>query len=88
MSNQVEAVVRKILKENVKSSINFDELGVDQSLSDIGFNSVDFVKVAVGMESEFEFELGDDELNFSQFDSIKIIVEFVERKKSELNTIL
>lgn len=83
MSNQVGAVVRKILKENVKTSVNFDEIGADQSLTDMGFNSVDFIKVAVGMESEFEFELGDDDLNFNQFDSIEKIVEFVEKKKSE-----
>lgn len=82
MSNVIESKVRNILKENIKTSINFDELGAEQSLMDAGFNSVDFIKVAVGLEAEFEFELGDDDLNFDNFDSIQKIVVFIENKKS------
>lgn len=82
MLKEIEAKVRNILKENMKTSADIDKIDAAQSLTDIGFNSVDFIKVAVGIEAEFEFEFSDEDLNFDLFDSIEKITAFVQQKKS------
>jgi len=80
MSN-MEKAIRKILKDSVKSNRNFDEIDISESLTLMGLNSVDFIKIAVGIEEEFEIKLNDDDLDFDYFNTIEKIIIFIENKK-------
>lgn len=75
-----EKKVREILKENIKTSVSFDEIGTEHSLSEIGVNSIDFIKVIVAIETEFDFEFNDEDLDFSMYDNIQKIVSYIENK--------
>jgi len=46
----------------------------------IGFDSITFIKTIVALENEFDFEFDDDKLLFTEFPTIKSMVEYVESK--------
>lgn len=80
MSKEIEKKVREVLATNVDSKIDFKEVPVDQDLSEIGFNSIDFIKVVLGLEMSFDFEWDDDGLEFEAFNTIRKLTEFIEDK--------
>ena len=59
---------------------------VDTLLSDLPFDSIKFIKMVVALESEFDFEFDDEKLLFTQFQTVKSLIEYVNFKVNSLNT--
>lgn len=78
--NEIEKKVRGILKESLPTSVSLDNIGSEDLLGEVGINSVDFVKIVVGIEAEFEFEFNDADLNFTQYDTIQKMVSYIESR--------
>ena len=83
MKNPNEQEIRTILSNNLSSTVDFNEVSSDESLSKLGFNSVDFIKVAVELETAFEIIFGDEDLDFDNFDTIDNIVKFINERSSK-----
>lgn len=60
---------------------NAIELKQDSILADL-IDSVTFVKMVVGLESEFDFEFEDEMLAVSKFPTANDLVDYVEKKAS------
>ncbi|MFR1517957.1 MAG: acyl carrier protein [Clostridia bacterium] len=58
---------------------------VDTLLSDLPFDSIKFIKMVVALESEFDFEFEDEKLLFTQFQTVKSLIEYVDLKVNSLN---
>lgn len=58
---------------------------VDTLLSDLPFNSIKFIKMVVALENEFDFEFDDEKLLFTQFQTVKSLIEYVNFKVNLLN---
>lgn len=58
------------------------EFAIDErtKLSELGVNSVSFIKVIVLAEGEFGIEFDDDELDYHEFDCIGDLVAAIGRK--------
>jgi len=80
MDNLIETKVREIIKENAELIVPIEEIGLDDDITNIGINSISFIKVVVAAETEFEFEFEDDDLDFSGFKDIRSIIAYIENK--------
>jgi acyl carrier protein len=60
---------------------NAIELKQDSILADL-IDSVTFVKMVVGLESEFDFEFEDEMLAVSKFPTANDLVDYVEKQAS------
>lgn len=80
MNKEIEAKLRKIIAENVKTKVPVSEIGEDIPLEDYGISSMNFIKIIVGVESEFGFMFEDEELEFNNFRTLKDAVHFIEKK--------
>lgn len=58
---------------------------VDTLLSDLPFDSIKFIKMVVALENEFDFEFDDEKLLFTQFQTVKSLIEYVNFKVNLLN---
>ncbi|QUI21837.1 acyl carrier protein [Vallitalea pronyensis] len=67
----------EICKENL--GIN-DTLIMEKSLASYINNSIDFIKIVVAVETEYNIEFTDDELETDNFETVKDLIEFIQNK--------
>lgn len=75
--------VQKRAFKTILSNINgeqLDNISLDTHFSQIGIDSISFIKVIVDLESEFDFEFDDEMLQFMRFPTIRRMIEYVESK--------
>ena len=48
------------------------------NLTDLGINSITFVKILIAIENEYDFEFDDDDLNFENFKTVSTLAKYVE----------
>ncbi|MDF2519403.1 MAG: acyl carrier protein [Clostridia bacterium] len=48
-------------------------------LSALGVNSIDFIKLVVAMETEFDFEFRDEDLNSNKFETLNSFVDYIQQ---------
>lgn len=67
--------VRQIIDSFQK---NLGNVGENDDLQRLGFDSVDFVKLVVEIENKFDIFVADEDLLSENFDTMKKIVDYVE----------
>lgn len=79
MTNYVEDL-KKIFQDNLDKPINTIKL--TDSLSTYINNSIDFIKVIVAIESKYDVEYSDQELELDNFSDIQSLVDSIIQKRS------
>jgi methoxymalonate biosynthesis acyl carrier protein len=75
--NQVKTIIRNFINE----SINIDAIGDDDNLFESGLiNSLFAVQLMTFIERKFDIEVGTDDLDIKNFESISATAAFVTRK--------
>ncbi len=64
----------QVIKNNLSE---ITDVKIDDKLHDLNINSIAFIQIIVALESEFEFEFEDEKLLFSEFPTIKDMVDYV-----------
>jgi acyl carrier protein len=84
MVKNVEETVRKIISANCEGK-NANEIGLSESLQDLGINSISFIKIVIALEKEFGIEVEDENLNPDDFQTIQSIINYVEARIAAVN---
>ncbi len=80
MQNSIEKKVREIIKNYVETNIDILTMPIDESLFNVGMDSVSVIRIIVELEDEFDFEVEDDELATIDLTTIEKIIEYIESK--------
>jgi acyl carrier protein len=56
------------------------ELKQDAPITDYIKSSIDFIKIIVGIETKFDVEFGDDDLQLDRFKLVSDLIDFIEKK--------
>lgn len=72
----VEKVI-EILNANIEN-VEITEDKLDEDLSGLGMDSVTFIKIIVAVEEEFECEIPDSKLLFSEMSTVNKIIEVLK----------
>lgn len=80
----IESKIIQIVKEVDSLGIPIEDLTVEDELILVGINSISFIKIVVGIETEFEFEFNDEDLDFGKFKTIKDLVVYVKNHKDNI----
>ncbi|EPR10813.1 acyl carrier protein [Ruminiclostridium papyrosolvens] len=75
----IQQKIKKIILDNIATANLNNETDIDSSLIDVGINSLEFVKIIVAIESEFDFEFGDEVLDYRKFPTLRSLFDYVER---------
>ncbi|MCX8131452.1 MAG: acyl carrier protein [Clostridia bacterium] len=74
--------VKQIIAENLEMKESIQIMNLDLKLIDIGVNSITFIKIIVAIETEFDFEFSDEDLDYNKFPNIDALVSYVKNKIS------
>ncbi len=74
----IQQRIIKIISDNIETANLNDDTDIDSNLIDIGINSLEFVKIIVAIESEFDFEFGDEVLDYRKFPTLRSLFDYVE----------
>lgn len=69
-----------IVKENSEIAGQLKKLTMETNLKDLGIDSISFVKIVVAIETEFEIEFEDEQLDANEFTTLSALVAYVESK--------
>lgn len=70
----------EIIKVNTECS---NEIFENSLLCDLEITSIDFVKIVIEIETEFNIEFEDEKLQFSEFSTIQSLIDYVEKRVGE-----
>lgn len=76
----IKKKIIEILERNSKLK-NIDATMLDKiTFNDLGVNSLNFIKIIVEIEDEFEMEFDDDQINYDLLNNINDLVSLIEEK--------
>lgn len=78
--NKIVVEVEKVVKDKIKKYMDETELKNDSSLVDYGIDSILLIEIVIGLESEFDIVIDDDDLQENIFKSINTIAEYITNK--------
>lgn len=82
--------IKEIAREKVlafaKTHLNVDSeiVNLDDNMLSYNINSVDFIKIVVSIETEFDFEFHEDDLAMGRFTTFGEIADYVEQRLNEM----
>ena len=71
----VEGVLRVI---NLLDNIEVSNEQLDESLPDLGMNSISFIQIVVGLEEAFDCEIPDSKLLISEMDTVQKMIDVLQ----------
>ena len=85
MNTTDDTEIRAKIRAFILASINLPDLTDDDNLFESGIvNSLFAVELMTFLEKTFRIEVGPDDLDIANFQSIEASAEFVTRKKSQV----
>ena len=73
----MEEKVLNIIKTNCTDAM---VVAVDSNFTEMGVDSITFIKIIVALEQAFGFEFDDEMLLFSAFPTIQTMIDYVMKK--------
>ena len=71
----VEGVLRVI---NLLDNIEVSNEQLDESLPDLGMDSISFIQIVVGLEEAFDCEIPDSKLLISEMDTVQKMIDLLQ----------
>lgn len=81
----VEQKIKQILVQNIRNNKVLSDNWLSMKISDIGIDSILYIKIIVAVEEEFGFEFEDNDLDYNKIQYIKDLVLYVEQKIKQNN---
>jgi iturin family lipopeptide synthetase A len=78
----IQQKLMRILADNNQSDRLPEELDLDLKLTEIGLNSINFIKLIVNIEKIFKFRFHNEDLEFYKFPTLRSLVSYVEGRTS------
>lgn len=69
--------IKKIVSDVLECSV--DTIGNNTILADLGLDSLKFVSMIVAIESKYNIEIFDSDLDFDKFKSVSVICETLKK---------
>ena len=80
--NETEKRVLEIISESLDDGRN-QNVTLESTLEQLNVASIDFIKIIVGLEEEYDIEFDDEMLLFESFMDVTSIVDYVLKKLEE-----
>jgi len=84
MSEEIEKKLWKIISEVVGSGDSPNIVGLEDDLSKAGLDSINFIKMAVLLETEFDIEFDGENLDIHKFKNLQSLITCIEDKCNQI----
>lgn len=72
--------IKAIIRANIEISLPLEEIGLNSHLSDLGIHSISFIKMIVAVETEFDFEFANEDIDATKYVTVQDLIAYVERR--------
>lgn len=80
MRQKIEEKVKEILSETVDLEIPVEQITTETDLMDLGVGSLSFIRLIVSIETEFQFQLDLEQIDFNNFKTFGDLITCIERR--------
>ena len=87
ISMEIREKIIKILSAYSEKENVYQYLHENDDLTQLGMNSITFIKMIVVLECEFDFEFEDDALDYNKFTSLNLLCDYVEEMMRRNNVV-
>ena len=84
---EIREKIIKILSAHSEKENVYQYLHESDDLTQLGMNSITFIKMIVVLECEFDFEFEDDVLDYNKFTSLNLLCDYVEEMMRKNNVV-
>ena len=70
----IEKRILKVIKDNLQTKVEYD-LSPEDSIEELGIDSISYIDLIVGIENEFGIEIDDDKLFFPKGEKLSYLVD-------------
>ena len=85
MEKEIFDALCNIINQSFEQYYGLREIKPEDSLKDLGFNSIAFIKIMILIEERFDIEIDDNETEVSDYKTIGDIVKLVSQKINNKN---
>lgn len=75
---EIEMKIREIMAQNLELTVPIESVDSDELITNIGINSISFIKLVVFIESEFGIEFEDQYLDYKMISTLSKMAKYVE----------
>lgn len=79
---EIENKLRLAIRNCLNVNVDFNKIGNQDNLFDLGLDSVQGIKLFVVIEEQFEIEFFDDDYNLDNFKNIDLIINLIQKHVS------
>lgn len=80
----IDIKILEVIKNNIPFVSPLEGISLDSPISSLGITSLNFIKIIVALESEFEFEFNDENLNVYHFRTLHDLICHVKKQIGDL----
>jgi len=77
--NDTEKKIRELIFENIEITVPVEQISSQDDLFQFGMDSISSIKLIVAIESVFDFEFSDEDLNMDNIKTIDSIAEYLHK---------
>ncbi|MGG4551393.1 acyl carrier protein [Paenibacillus humicus] len=83
--NEVVEKIKKIIIENSESGLSAEDINEETTITDIGLDSIGFIKVIVQIEEEFNISVDDNYLTMNSVPTVRSFIDIVCNNKVDFS---
>jgi len=84
---EIREKIIKILSAHCDKENVYQYLHENDDLTQLGMNSISFIKMVVALEIEFDFEFEDEALDYNKFTSLNLLCSYVDEMMIKHNVV-
>ena len=73
--------IEKIVLDMLKKFMNVDKFDENKDIFEYGIDSIDFVKIIIGLENVFGISFDGEYLDYNDLVTVKNIISYIEKEK-------
>lgn len=79
---EIYTIITKIIEKELGDELKKSVIGIggDEDLYDYGIDSLNIIKVVLAIETKYDIEFDDDEMNMENFRSVQNIAKMIKNK--------
>jgi acyl carrier protein len=75
----IDNSIKLVIIKHIDIALNIDKISSDQYLADIGVNSINFIRMIIEIEQEYDIQFDIDKLGIESFEQVGNFIAYVDK---------
>lgn len=75
----IDKNIKQVITKHVDIALDFDKINNDNYLDEIGINSINFIRMIIELEEEYDIQFDIDRLGIESFEKVGNLIFYVDK---------